>query len=942
VTFVPLRVRTEYSFRQAYGRIPAVLDALQRTAPDCTVAAITDEGTWGHSAWAKACAERKLTPCFGAEIVVVPNAEDRAKQASCRMTFLARNQAGLDLLYRLVAKAGEQFYFTPRLGYRDVSNSVRASSDLVVLAGAGARLDLLPASGGVYLALSPTTPEWNQRVTSGAGRMYEKVLVPDTRYPRVGDKPYYQVHAGQQFRVNATVPLHMLPVDQLRRLVPQADDESVLNTLRIVASLEPVVLPTVGTVKFEHAMDMVRGMCESGRQARFPSGWTMEYHDRLQRELDVIEKKGFADYFVLVADIVQWAKRRMLVGPGRGSSAGSLVCYLLGITDVDPIPHGLLFERFIDETRNDWPDIDVDFADAKRGDVFAYLATTYGADKVGRLGTVMRYKPDSALNDVAKELHIPPWEIAAFKDRVEARAEGDTDHDRCIRDALTNDPEGPALLKKYPGLAAAAVLEGHAKQTGKHAAGVVVADRPLAGVCGIGRDTVLQVDKVDAEARGMLKVDVLGLSTCTVLDEVLTLIRKTRDWLLSLPLDDDRAYEVFRRGRFAGIFQFEGYTQGNLARRMSVDRFEDITALGALSRPGPNDAGATDTYIARRMGREHTIARHPIYDRITRETYGVIAYQEQMMFVLREVGDMDWPTVNKLRKAINKKLGAEWFNQYREQFVAGAGRVQMDAAMANSVWDAIVTFGAYAFNKSHAVAYGLLSYWCAYLKAHHPLEFACALLRHPKDDESAGKALRDLVAEGHAFVPVDLAQSGATWEIVDGKLLGGLTTVVGCGEAMAKEILTSRRLGAPLRQAVLKLFTPARTPFDRLFEGDTRFADIYANPRAHHIKSTPHVHHVEEIQGQGDYVFLAKIDDRTEKQKEGRPFCTLRVHDDSGSIQVRVNRREYHALGRQFIEPPAAQVLHKWAIFKGRVFDDKWNTINLEAVRWLDPKPEGF
>jgi len=953
--FAHLRVRSEYAFREAYGRVSVVLDRVIATQTPGMPAVLTDPGTWGHPAWRDACAAKGVRPVYGVELPVVANPDDRVKQPGAKMVFLAKNADGLAALYRLVAKASARFYYTARLGYRDVLDAVTCDGNVIVLAGAGARLDLLPASSGVYLMLSPTSPAWNARVHERG--FYPHVLVADARYPEIDDQPMYEVHAGR-FKHSGTVPLHLPTLAELRALVPQAPDDAVLNTARIMAEIadDVVDLPRVDTVKFENAMGRVRKMCAEGVEARalgtvtrYEGGPPVKvvFHDaayaaRLARELDVIEAKGFADYFVLVADLVQWAKRHMLVGPGRGSSAGSLVCYLLGITDVDPLPHGLLFERFIDVTRTDWPDIDVDFPDVQRDAVFAYLTKTYGERHVARLGTIQRYKIDSAINRACSELNIPAWEVKPFQQRIPPKPDGDTTY-TAIAEALETDSLGQQLLDQYPGLIAAARLEGHANTSGTHPAGVVVADRPLDEVCGIDADRVVMVDKQQAEAIGMLKVDALGLTTLAVLDECLRRIGQSRDWLLARPLDDAATYAIFQRERTAGIFQFEGQTQGGLLKRMRVETFADITALGALSRPGPLDAGATAQYLDRRMGREAVRAIHPTYDRITAETFGIIAYQEQMMAILREVGGFDWPTVSKLRKAINKKMGEEWFEGYRAQFVAGAGANDMAPETANRVWSAIVTFGEYAFNKSHAVAYGLLGYWCAYLKAHHGLDFACAVLNNAKSDEAAVKVLRDLVREGYSYVAVDPERSGLTWDVVDGALVGGLTTVVGIGDAMAREVLACRRNGLPLRDALAAKLAQPVTPFDDIFRMRRRFADLYDNPTVHRIVSGA-PREIRDVDGAGEFLFLGEIKERElrEKVKDGviHHYVKFLVADDTGEVWVRINTREYPRFGRPLGEAPEREVIGKALLVRGKIYDDGQRIVNVEKIRWLDPKPK--
>jgi DNA-directed DNA polymerase III PolC len=486
----------------------------------------------------------------------------------------------------------------------------------------------------------------------------------------------------------------------------------------------------------------------------------------------MIKEKGFEDYFYVIADLVAAAKKVMLVGPARGSSAGSLVCYLLGITDVDPIVHDLMFERFIDITRADLPDIDIDFQDTKRELVIKHLVRKYGQERVGRLGTINRMKAKSALGAVAKQINVPPWEINDVKEAVIERKGGDARAAFCVMDALDTLDVGKALLEKYPAMRNAAYLENHASHSGMHAAGVVVTNDRLSKYGTIDRSGTIQLDKKDAEAINLLKIDALGLRTLSVIQDCLDQIGKEREWLVEYPLDDVEAFAVFNEERYAGVFQFEGYALQSLTRQMKVKEFNDIVAITALARPGPLHCGAATEYIERRTGQMETVHLHRLAEPITTSTYGTVIYQEQVMAIGRVLGQLSWEDVSELRKAMSKSLGDEFFNKYWVKFEVGAVAQGIDSKEARSIWDKICTFGSWAFNKSHAVSYGLVSYWCAVLKAHWPLEYAAACLRNAKDPDQTIKLLREIKLEGYDFKSVDPARSELTWTVKDGQLLG--------------------------------------------------------------------------------------------------------------------------------------------------------------------------
>jgi DNA-directed DNA polymerase III PolC len=667
----------------------------------------------------------------------------------------------------------------------------------------------------------------------------------------------------------------------------------------------------------------------------------------------MIQTKQFEDYFFLVGDLVRWAKERMLVGPARGSSAGSLVCYLLSITDVDPIVHDLMFERFIDITRADLPDIDIDFQDTRRELVIEYLRGKYGADQVGRIGTVARLKAKSAIGDVSKELGIPPWEVRDVQDAVIERSTGDARAQFCVADALESLEIGKALVAKYPNILIAAKLEGHAQHTGKHAAGVMVTNTPVVDYCSIDNSGTAQIDKKDAEVLNLLKIDALGLTTLSVIQDCLDQIGKDRDWLVNYPLTDEAAFEVLNQERYSGIFQFEGYALQSLCRQMKVKSFDDLQVIGALARPGPLHCGAATEFISRRRGDEKITHMHPLAEPITRGTYGIVIYQEQVMAMGRAIGNLSWEDVSELRKAMSKSLGEEFFNRYWVKFEAGAAANGISSSEARRIWDKMCTFGSWAFNKSHSVSYGLISYWCCVLKAYYPLEFAAAALRHVNNHETGIRILRDVVREGHEYKAVDVDKSQATWAVVDGVLLGGLTNIKGLGAKKVADILARRADGRQLLPGQRKLLSEAHTPYDDIFTGERRFGDLYKNPRKHHVTSGK-VWYIADIADAGDYVFLGKISEKNLRDlneygnlvkrgmrviKTNPLFLNMTIEDDTGSIICKVGRFEYNKWGKPLIEKAK---IGDWFMWKGRIKEDGWRMVMVERWRCMEEGSDLF
>mgnify|MGYP003650293610 CR=1 FL=1 len=553
-SMINLRARTEYCFRKAFGPIPSVIGACSGDS-----IGIADAGTWGHVAFSKACHAAGKKPVLGVEISVVEDATDRSKQPANMMCFLARNNSGLEEIYGLVTRSTskENFYYFPMSSRKAV--------------------EFAEAKG------------------------FKTVATSDNYYPAVTDKKAYEVLVGQG-RTDRTAQMHILDEWEWKDAVPWGPQSAIDNTYKI-AEMCNAELPTAQMVSF-HSEKSLRQLCEEGAPARGIDLEDEVYSARLKRELEMIASKKFEDYFFVIADMVAYAKQHMLVGPARGSSAGSLVCYLTGITDIDPIEYDLLFERFIDVTRADLPDIDIDFQDDRREMVFEYLRGKYGPEKVAHLGTVSRYKAKSTIAEVAKGLGIPAWEVSDLKNNVIERDAGDSRASNCIEDTFRDLDVGKTVIGKYPQMKVAATLENHARHSGVHAAGILVTEEPVSKYCSVSAQTgAAQIDKKDAEDLNLLKIDALGLRTLSVLQDVLDQVGWTREQLLDHPKEDKDAFAVLNDERYAGIFQFEGYALQSITRQMKVHSFEDIAAITALARPGPLNSGGTAEYIRRHIDR---------------------------------------------------------------------------------------------------------------------------------------------------------------------------------------------------------------------------------------------------------------------------------------------------------------------------------------------------
>lgn len=945
---IQFKVRTEFSFRTAYGPIPKVVDRLKELG--CTAAAMTDRAsTFGHVQWIKACKAAGIKPMLGVELAMVADVSPetgKTKQPINYVSIVARNNDGLREIYEAVRLATAQTYYVPRLDYSWLHE---CSDNVLVLLGNNPNLGLVPRHrSNMFIEAHPAT---QGKVIEFAKSGHARLLpCSDNFYPDVSHRPLYEIIAGRE-RQNRVAAMHLVGKWDLLGEMDWLLEEDFWSLEGLAeqcnADLQPAKMVEVKAAK------TLRQMCEEAAPSRSINLADPLYAARLTRELDLIHQKNFQDYFYVITDMVAFAKENMLVGPARGSSCGSLVCYLLGITDIDPIPYGLLFERFIDVTRTDLPDIDIDFQDTRRDMVFDYVRRKYGEEHVARIGTISRYKAKSTITTVAKELDIPSWEVADLKGQIIERSSGDSRAGFCILDTFNEMEVGRKLLSKYPQMRVAADLEQHASGSGQHAAGIVITAEPIVNFVAVdSRNGSIMIDKYDGEKINLLKIDALGLRTLSVIQDCLDQVGWTRRQLLDYPRDDQAAFDVLNGQQFAGIFQFEGYALQSLSRQLNVSRFEDIVALTALARPGPLNSGAATEWLRRRNGAPVSYL-HPLVQECTADSYGLIIYQEQVMRIAREFGRLTWEDVTQLRKAMSKSMGKEFFDRYWEKFCAGAATQGIDAELARRVWDQINTMGSWSFNKSHAVAYGLLSYWCLVLKSLFPLEFAAATLRNAKDDMQPIKLLRELDKSGLTFKVFDRERSVKNWSVQDGMLIGGMLNVKGIGEKMADDIIMRRSNRLPLTPAQEKKIGTPVTPFDNIFEGRRRFARLLASPSDFNVRSK--LTEIIDIDDSGgEYVFIGKMAEKNLRdlnelqnlQKRGgrevktnNLFLNLTVEDDTGPIICTIGRFDYNRWGLPLVNE---YKLGEWFLWKGRVkpgfrkvYIERWR--KLEDCPVIDP-----
>lgn len=515
-----------------------------------------------------------------------------------------------------------------------------------------------------------------------------------------------------------------------------------------------------------------------------------EYMARIQEELEIIKNKNFSPYFIVVKNMLSWAKKQgIMVGPGRGSSAGSLVCYALGITEIDPIEHGLLFFRFIDPSRDDMPDIDSDIEDTRREEVKDYLVRQYR--HVASIATFLQFKDKGVVRDVARVLNVPLPDVNKALKYVDTWEE------------FVRSPQTLEFRSAHPEVVEiASLLRGRTRGTGIHAAGVVTSKKPIAKIAPMEtrnvpgqkeRMPVVGIDMEEAARIGLIKIDALGLKTLSVISDTLRTIEsrhKEAVVLENIPMDDPEVYKMLSAGHTKGVFQCESAPYTNLLVKMGVDSFAELATSNALVRPGAMNTIGKE-YVARKRGRSMTTYIHPIMKKHTEETYGEIIYQEQVMLACVDLGGMTMAEANKVRKIIGKKKDVKEFEAYKKKFVSGASK-HIGVEEAEHLWKDFEAHAGYSFNKSHAVAYSTLSYWTAWLKKYYPLEFMYSLLRNEKDNDTKTEYLIEAKRIGIRMLLPHINDSGIDFSIEGDALRFGLNAIKFLSSTTAERYIAER------------------------------------------------------------------------------------------------------------------------------------------------------
>ena len=854
--FVHLHTHSEYSLLDGANRIPELVAYVKKQGMDSL--AVTDHGNL-HAAWSfyEEARAQGIRPILGFEAYLAfgpRQAREKpawAPSAYSHLVLLARNRTGYKNLVRLTSIGfTEGFYRRPRIDKEVLAEHAEGIVCLAACLSGEVALHLRQGkydearksaewfartfgTDGFWLEIQQHGIPEERLVAEGMLRLGKElglgvVATNDAHYLRREDAEAHDVLLAigtgsdlddpKRFRFTGQES-YVKSEKEMRALFPD-QPEALANTARVADLCEfdferRYFLPSFPRPA-GYASDeaLLEHLAREGALRRYGAPLPPEVAERLAYELGVINRAGYAGYFLIVQDFIAAARERGIpVGPGRGSAAGSIVAYALGITSVCPLKFDLLFERFLNPERVSMPDIDVDFCFERRGEVIEYVRERYGRDSVGQIVTFGTMKARAAVKDVARVLRIPPGEA----DRLTKLIPSGPAYALTVDEARMKVDELRELVKANPAyerlMDLSSRIEGISRHMSVHAAGVVIAPGPLAeyvpvctaptkgaGAAADGEDAIITQYEMGAlEKVGMLKMDMLGLKTLTVIHDAVLMIagRTGVDVDVdALPFDDPQVYELLRQGRTAGVFQFESPLATDMLRAMRCDRFDDLVASNALMRPGPLDAGMHNVFVRRKLGQEKVVYPHPSLREVLEPTYGVITYQEQVMRIANVLAGFSLAEADVLRKAVGKK-DPELIRQQLGRFCERAVALGHPKKLVDDLAAQIETFGRYGFNKSHSVAYSVLSYQTAWLKTHYPAEFMAALLSSEiGNTDKVVQYINEARELGLEVLPPDVNESGFKFTVVgERRIRFGLGAVRNVGWGAIESIIAARREG---------------------------------------------------------------------------------------------------------------------------------------------------
>jgi DNA polymerase III subunit alpha len=837
--FVHLHTHTHYSLLDATTKVPELVATAQ--AQGCPAVAITDHGVmYGAVELYNAAKAAGIQPVVGADMYLIDGdpADRSTRQPNYELVLLTQSHKGYQNLVKQVSDAQlHGFYYKPRLNWQQLEAN---ADDLVALSGglsgpiahailrnnlpeAQARAERLKAlyPDRFYIELQDHGHEAQRKVMHSLVDLAQHLHIPmvmtnDTHFTQPADTQLHNIMLCLQNGQSINDPGRFQPYgpeyylktgDQLAQSFPELDralvNTALDNTLHIASQcawswpMGQSILPDFPLPPGDTMEAYLHAVVDQHAIQRY-GGISQAVRDRLDFELNIINQMGFPAYFLIVWDFIHYAKQQNIpVGPGRGSAAGSLVAYVLGITNIDPLKHNLLFERFLNPERVSMPDIDIDFCIDRREQVIDYVTQRYGQDRVCQIVTFGTFAARAAVKAIARVMDIPFADSDKLAKLIPATP------GTKLKDAMTDVTdlaklyETDARTKEWIDLALK--LEGTINNVGIHAAGVVISKDPLTQVVPLQHSkegqVISQYPMGDLEKLGLLKMDFLGLRNLTIIDHTINLINTHEHVQLdmdTLALNDTPVYEMLTQAQTDGVFQLESGGMKALVRDLKPSTFEDINALVALFRPGPLNSGMVKSFVDRKHGREAVVFQHPSLQPILQDTYGTIVYQEQIMQIAQVLAGYSLGQADLLRRAMGKKK-AEVMAKEKDGFVAGATANGVDADLANSLFDTMSEFAAYCFNRSHSAAYALVAYQTAYLKAHHPVAYLSALLSSVSNDMD--KLRHYLVTARQmsiAVLPPDVNTSGAAFTPDGPNIRFGLASLKNVGLAVVEALVAER------------------------------------------------------------------------------------------------------------------------------------------------------
>lgn len=855
--FVHLHCHSHYSLLDGASKVSQLVKRAKGLGMPSL--AITDHGNlYAAVEFLREAKAGGLKPIIGLEAYVAPGKRTErstgggsGREYAFHLTLLARNGEGVRNLMRLSSKSFlEGFYYKPRIdkeilerhseGLICLSGCASAEFSDLILHGKRAEAERLCAwyqhvfgEGNFYVEIQDNGIQIQRDCASGAVDIAARMGLPvvatsDAHYLTQEDSKAHDILLCINTGKTIDDPnrmrfendqFHVRSPDEMYAAMP-GRDEALATSIRIANLVEDNytslelgkrLFPSFQPPGGQTPEDYLRELCEEGLRDRFGPDPAPEVRDRLEHELAIINRMGFASYFLIVWDFVRFAREANIPNSARGSACGALVSYLLYLSHVDPLKYDLLFERFLDPNRSEAPDIDIDLCQERRYEVIEYVRRRYGEANVAQIGTFGTMAAKAAIKDVGRALNIPLARVDQITKLIPTRLH------ISIADALNEEPrlqrlaDDDAEIQRLLDLAQR--LEGTARNVSTHAAGVVIADQPLESLVPLqklpNKDKAKEVVSTqwnmgDVEKAGLLKMDFLGLRNLTSLQAAVALVEerigKPFD-LQGLPLDDEATYQLLQRGDAKGVFQLDGAGIRDLLVKMKPDRFADLIAILALYRPGPLNGGMVDEYVDVKHGRKSPTYHHQVMKDVLEETYGVMVYQEQVMRILNRLGGIELAQAYACIKAISKKK-MEVIAKGRAQFIDGAVERGMDKAQAEKIFELIEFFGGYGFNKSHTCAYALVAFQTAYLKTHYPTEFMAALLSSEMDGAEREKYFVEHIDDCKrmeiTIQPPNINEGEMPFKVAgDGVICFGLGAIKGVGTKAVEAVLRARAEGGP-------------------------------------------------------------------------------------------------------------------------------------------------